>query len=173
MVRELRWRHFLVFWSARLALRAPVKTHPLVECGVCDGLTIHFALRASPESDAFLYDSWGSADKYDYLSLEQTQRHLAAFAGRTRFIQGLIPDSLRLGMPDSCAWFRIDLNAAEPTRAALEAFYDRMPPRGVVLFDDYGWPDRRETKRAVDQFFAGKRGQLLQFPTGQALWLND
>jgi hypothetical protein len=173
MMRELQWRHFIVFWSTRLALRAPMKTHTLVECGVCDGITVHFALRAAPESAAYLYDAWGSADKYQYLSLDQTRRNLAAFTARTQFIQGLIPDSLRLGSPASCEWLHIDLNAAEPTHAALQAFYDRIPSGGVVLFDDYGWPDHLETKRTVDQFFADKRGQLLPFPTGQALWLKD
>ena len=56
----------------------------LAECGVCDGLTIYFAIKACEISNkakkAYLYDSWETlADnklrfKYDYLDINVTKK---------------------------------------------------------------------------------------------------
>lgn len=190
-LRELMWRHYVVFWSARYAARAtatPVTN--LVECGVCDGLTASFAMSAVQRSGrplrAFLYDAWegmkaeylleserSAAGHYAYLSLENTQRNLAAFARDAVFVKGFIPQSFAAAaLPPDIAWLHIDLNSSLPTTAALEALFGRMPAGGVVLFDDYGWDGYYDTKVAVDRFFEGRQGVLLPMPTGQAIFFK-
>jgi len=71
----------------------------LVEAGVCDGLTINFAMSAVKDEmgenydfEAYLYDAWegmkeenlttqekGRKGNYSYLSLEQTKLNLKDF----------------------------------------------------------------------------------------------
>src|SRR5712691_11360785 len=104
------WRQYMVFWSARYAVktaRSPLKTR--VECGVCDGLTAYFAMsgvKGHGPFKAFLYDAWegmkaehlleserSAAGNYSFLSIENTRRNLAAFAGETIFVKGFIPAS--------------------------------------------------------------------------------
>jgi O-methyltransferase len=177
----LMWRHYLVFWSARYAAHAtsaPLKT--LVECGVCDGLTAYVAMRAvqgaSPFS-AVLYDAWESIDtpsgNYASLALDATQRNLRDFTRETTFVKGFLPQSFAAApLPSDVVWLHVDLNAAAPTIAVLETLYGRMPPGAVILFDDYGWPDYQDTKRAIEAFAEGKRGMLLPVPTGQALFFK-
>lgn len=42
-VAQLRWRHYLVYWSATVAYRiAGSGSRNFVEMGVCDGLTVWF-----------------------------------------------------------------------------------------------------------------------------------
>lgn len=180
VLRDLMWRHYLVFWSARCAARtttAPVKT--LVECGVCDGLTAFFAMRAMRGTPfaAVLYDAWQKmstpSGTYDDIALETTRNNLRDFAGEATFVQGFLPQSFDTApIPSDIVWLHIDLNAAPPTAAALERLYDRMPPGAVILFDDYGWPAYHDTKRAIDAFVEGKRGMLLPVPTGQAMFFK-
>jgi O-methyltransferase len=189
-LRELMWRHFVVFWSARYALEAtasPVKN--LVECGVCDGLTACFAMSAvqgRAPFKAYLYDAWegmkaeylleseqSAAGAYSYLSFENTQRNLAAFKADAIFIKGFVPESFETAAtPADIAWLHIDLNSALPTAAALKALFDKMSSGSLILFDDYGWRPWRDTKVAVDAFLAGKRGVLLPMPTGQAVFFK-
>ena len=190
LMGELMWRHFFVFWSARCAAEATsdeVKT--LVECGVCDGLTIHFAMTALNGRWPFrtyLFDAWEGmksdllleseqryAGKYSQLAIDSTKRNLEAFAAQTTFVKGYIPESFAtLALPESVAWLHVDFNAALPTQAALDTFYDRLAPGGVMLFDDYGWQDQQPTKAVVDAFAASRRGLLLPVPTGQALFFK-
>jgi hypothetical protein len=189
-LRELMWRHYVVFWSARYAASAtpaPVKT--LVECGVCDGLTAFYAMHAAKAVGpfrAYLYDAWegmkaeylleseaASAGSYSYLSIENTKKNLAAFDRDAVFVKGFIPESFSTGgVPADVAWLHIDLNASIPTAAALETLFDRILPGAVILFDDYAWGGYQDTKVAVDRFFLGRPGLLLPMPTGQALFFR-
>ena len=183
----LMWRHYLVFWTARYAAqRCSQDVTTLVECGVCDGLTASFAMKSmTGPFRASLYDAWAPmplgnsgaeakmAGGYDYLELDVTKRNLNKFANSTKFIQGYIPQSFSTSaLPENICWLHIDLNAASPTKSALELLYDRMCPGAVVLFDDYAWPAHLETREVVDVFFSDKPGSLLPFPTGQAVFFR-
>jgi O-methyltransferase len=177
----LMWRHYLVFWSARSAAQTTAaETKTLVECGVCDGLTAYFAMRALQGRfpyKAALYDAWESIDtpsgNYASLALESTRGNLRDFERETTFVKGFLPESFAAApLPSDVVWLHIDLNAAAPTVAVLENLYDRMPPGAVILFDDYGWRDYQDTKRAIESFVGGKQGMLLPVPTGQALFFK-
>ena len=189
-LQELMWRHYVVFWSASYAATATaLPSTTLVECGVCDGLTAYFAMRAAQRAGAyraFLYDAWEgmkteylltseqhAAGSYSYLSIENTQRNLAPFNGQTTFVKGFIPESFATcDIPAQVGWLHIDLNSALPTKAALEVLFDRIAVGGVILFDDYGWGGYADTKHAVNRFLSGRPGVLLPLPTGQAMFFK-
>jgi O-methyltransferase len=190
LLYELMWRHYIVFWSARYASKSTnCSVKNLVECGVCDGLTVYFAMNALKgmyEFKSFLYDAWegmkseyllesekGSVGDYSYLAIENTKKNLAAFQEETVFNKGYIPGSFEASdNPTEIAWLHIDLNSSLPTTAALQFFFEKMPPGGVILFDDYAWRGYYDTKLAVDKFFSGKNGVLLPLPTGQAIFFK-
>jgi hypothetical protein len=185
---ELRWRHYLVYWSALYAAQNTATSKKnYAECGVCDGLTIFYAINAaktvSNDSAAYLYDAWeemkaeyllpselGSAGAYSYLSIEQTRKNLIDHREMVIFNKGYLPGSLQISEnPKTIIWLHIDLNSATPTEESLEYFYDKLVAGGVVLLDDYGWAGYTDTKRVVDRFFVNKEANLLQLPTGQAM----
>ena len=184
-VRGLSWRHFIVQWSVLWAARGSRSSDVvLVECGVCDGMTIYFAMKALHGQYSFrcsLYDAWQGmraeellpAEKnaiggYSYLSIETTKKNLMMFNDNCSFIQGSIPGSLSsANVSPEVNWLHLDLNSAIPTQAALNKFWDLMPSGTVVLIDDYlGEPD---TKNVCDIFFADRKCVVLPLPTGQGI----
>lgn len=189
LLARLLYRHYYIWWSVRYAAAATASVQKtLAECGVCDGLSAYFAMSAlqGTPCQVFLYDAFAAmrtedllpseqfhAGEYGYLSMKTTVKNLAAFSGDIRWCQGIIPESFtRHELPRSVAWLHIDLNASVPTTAALERFWEIIEPGGIILFDDYAWPGWIDTKRAVDRFFIGKHGTLLQLPTGQAMYFK-
>lgn len=182
MLRELMWRHYFVYWTAEYA--AAHSRGDLVECGVCDGMSVFFALSATDDRRAFLYDGWDAvpagqlaetemnwAGKYEHLKMETTQRNLQRFANRCIFNKGFIPEVLSTARnPDSVSWLHIDLNAAGPTVDALDYFHPRMSQGGVIVFDDYGHPGFEDTLHAVNLWAASKNGKLMAMPTGQGVF---
>jgi hypothetical protein len=193
VLNELRWRHFIVYWTAHYAAsKSRGKPVNLAECGVCDGVTAYFACSAMEQAraawHAYLYDAWSAmkaeallpsestlAGQYDYLEMETTRRNLCSFANHLTFNRGFIPDSFDTASnPDTVNWLHIDLNSAKATEAALGFFASRMKPGGVMLFDDYASIRYTDTKRLIDRGLAPLDGLLLPFPTAQAaFFLNQ
>lgn len=194
ILSELMWRHFIVFWSVRHALIHTSSTRGdeinLVECGVCDGLTLRFAMESLTSKQVgykvFAYDAWTGmkddlllgnekkyAGNYANISLQNTKNNLKAFADKIVFIKGYIPESFDLcENPNSLIWLHIDLNSSKPTTDTLAFFYEKILSGGVILFDDYGWYGYTESKQAIDKFLAEKGGSLLPLPTGQAIYFK-
>jgi hypothetical protein len=187
---SLMWRHYIVYWTAWYASQSTKSTTKnLVECGVCDGLTASFAMHAVKENHEFksyLYDAWEgmkseyllkaekeSSGCYSYLNIESVKNNLSKFSEQTIYNKGFIPESFENSNdPEDLVWLHIDLNAAIPTKSALEYFFDRIPAGGLILFDDYAWHGQLDTKMVVDEFFSGKAGVLLPLPTGQAVYFK-
>ena len=80
-----------------------------------------------------------------------------------KLIRGVVPGVLDQVKSERIAFLSIDMNGAVAERAALEYFYDKMLPGGIIYFDDYGW-DYPELRATVDDFFVGKPEKLLHFP---------
>lgn len=191
LLDQFMWRHYIIHWSATNAsrsTRSDIKA--LVECGVCDGMTAFFAMKALDGRhpyQAYLYDAWGGmksdnllpsekhhVGSYEFLQMERTAENLIQFKNMTAFIKGYIPQSFESSQnPEDVSWLHIDLNSAHATASALEFFFDRLLPGGAIVFDDSGWPDYIDTKHAVDSFFVGKEGALLPLPTGQAIYFKS
>ena len=105
IIEELQWRHYIVFNSVLHAINFSESDDiSIVECGVCDGLTAHFAMKACQYKNSFftayLYDTWAklnSADedlrfKYAYLNIETTKSNLQQFSENITYNKGFIPD---------------------------------------------------------------------------------
>lgn len=91
----------------------------------------------------------------------------------------LVPGDATRSIPEYVAanpGFRIalldlDFVLYDPTKAALEGFYPLVVPEGLIIFDEYAVAGMGESD-AVDEFFAGKKLQLRQFPwaTSPTAW---
>ena len=188
-VPQLKWRHFVVYWTASLASNLKTSEHKnFAEMGVCDGLTAYFASHARKnnccDGDFYLYDSWDemvsglltesekqSAGAYAYLNINNTKKNLSLCDNeKFVFVEGYIPESFKLNLnPQTLAWLHIDLNSSIPTVASLDFFWDKILTGGIILFDDYAWPGYEDTKLKVDQWCLDKSVSVFHMPTGQGL----
>jgi hypothetical protein len=55
----------------------------------------------------------------------------------------------------------IDVDMFEPTKAALEFFWDQVVPGGVIVCDDYNSSIFEGANRAVDEFLDGRSPMLV------------
>ena len=184
IIDELSWRHYVVFNSILMAnQKSESKLFNIAEFGVCDGLTIFFAIQACIHKDlnykVYLYDSWKELDekneklrfKYSYLDIEKTKKNLKNYKNKIIFNQGLIPDIFKISdNPNNLNWMHIDLNSYKASLSTLDFFYEKVVSGGIILFDDYG--GFKETQIIVDNFFLEKEGHFINFPTGQAIFLK-
>ncbi|MDO8646054.1 MAG: class I SAM-dependent methyltransferase [Candidatus Planktophila sp.] len=181
-LQVLAWRHYIVYWSALSAAKATRHgTKNLVEAGTCDGLTAYFAMSAlrdlGVDFKCYMYDSWeamkeddllenekSKSGMYNYLDLKTTTEKLNEFAPDAVFNKGYIPESFVTSInPAEIVWLHIDLNAATPTGATLEYFYEKILPGGKILFDDYAFHDHMETKNS-GFFLLAKENQSSSTP---------
>lgn len=82
---------------------------------------------------------------------------------------GWLPQSLE-GLPENSYRFvHVDVDLHEPTLGAIEYFYPRLVPGGLIVCDDYGslfWPG---AQKAVDDFCERNRLRPMALSTGQAV----
>lgn len=192
-VDTLLYRHWYVAYCARHAIEfAKSDEFNFIECGTANGVTAYFALKEIEnhlkDSRFFmhLYDSWDSMREkelleserdhignYSELDINTTKSNLKEFEDKLVFHVGYIPESLdSKNAPKSIVFMHIDLNSAKPTFAALEFFFPKLVSGGVILFDDYGQEEYKETKRVIDEFFSDKPGLVLKLPTSQAIYFR-
>ena len=182
IIEETQWRHYIVFNSILKTLKFTENSEvSLVECGVCDGLTINFAMAACEfkkiNYKSYLYDAWEDLSPlredlmfdYKYLDIERTKLNLKNFLDKTVYNKGFIPDIFEKGNnPKKIHWLHIDLNSNQATKDSLEFFYDKIVENGTILFDDYGSFD--DTRKIIDNFFYNKKGHFINLPTGQGIF---
>lgn len=187
-LNNLQWRHYIVFWSAEYVIKSCKGSNNFVECGVCDGLTIFYAILASKkEGKYYLYDSWAPMinknlheteehleGRYSNLVLDNTKRNLVQFNDSIYYNVGYIPDSFTTSInPDNLCWLHIDINSAFATLESLLYFYPKLASKGIILFDDYAQLEFAETKKLIDNFFEDKDGIFLHLPTGQGIYFKN
>ena len=188
----IEWRVHVAFWAASVALDAP---GDFVECGVNAGFIssaiMHKLDWSNIAREFYLIDTFTGPVLGQYSSeeisrgrLEIAQASLAHGAYvtdldrvRANFsewpnavvIPGAVPEILRARDFGQVAFVHIDMNCAAPEIAAFEFFWDRLPPGGVILFDDYGYWGHDSQRQAVDHAAQRLGCAVLSLPTGQGL----
>ncbi|MDP1821492.1 MAG: TylF/MycF/NovP-related O-methyltransferase [Acidimicrobiales bacterium] len=113
-----------------------------------------------PAADA--YDAASAAEAFRYLPFEEVQ---AALAGtgypveRTRFVPGLVEDTIPDEAPEEIALCRLDTDWYQSTRHEMEHLFGRIRPGGILIVDDYG--HFMGAKQAVDEYFAAHGPDVL------------
>jgi hypothetical protein len=81
------------------------------------------------------------------------------------YIKGHFPGSLTNEIDDRrFAIVHLDCDLYEPTKAALEYFYPRLSPAGLIIMHDYSSGCWGGTKQAIDAFVAGVSENLILIP---------
>jgi O-methyltransferase len=101
---------------------------------------------------------------------EQVKTTFSGF--NVKIIKGMVPDTLPLVTSSRIAYLSIDMNVLAPEIAAMEYFWDKIVPGGVLIHDDYGFPQHIHQKHAVDAFAQARGLEVLCLPTGQGILLK-
>lgn len=100
------------------------------------------------------------------------KRVLSSFP-KIHYHQGWIPQCLG-ELPDMHTKFvHIDLDLYEPILGALNYFYPKMVPGGVIVCDDYGslyWPG---AQKAVEEFAEKNNLNFISLSSGQAVFIKQ
>jgi hypothetical protein len=84
-------------------------------------------------------------------------------------VKGAVPEILPSVKVEKVAYLSIDMNCVQPEVAALEYYWPKLSPGGVVILDDYGFSGHEAQKRAADRFADSVGCRVLTLPTGQGL----
>ncbi len=110
----------------------------------------------------------GFAGNHGDTSPEYVDDLLARWRPRYQLCPGDIFDTIGTVDVGDLSFAHIDLNAAAPSRRALEFTYAHMIPGGIVVFDDYGFAGCEDQRLMIDAFFADLPEKPIALPTGQA-----
>lgn len=87
-------------------------------------------------------------------------------------IQGWIPEVLSSQPERQYRFVHIDLDLYEPIRGAVEYYFSRMVPGGIIICDDYGslfWPG---AKKALDEAGTALEIKILSLASGQGVLIK-
>lgn len=180
-----QWRFYIVCWFANYVKKLE---GDFVECGVNTGAYSKAII------EYINFDSLGKTffllDTYEGLVPEQiTDNEMQAGVGNylkayknvyeqvketfknnnVKIIKGVVPNTLAEVNTNKVAYLSIDMNVTKPEIEAMEYFWDKMVSGGVIIHDDYGFPQHIHQKQAVDNFAISKNVPVLCLPTGQAI----
>jgi len=179
----IRWRSHVVQWAAHHAIRLE---GDFVECGVNRAFLSMSAMtavdfRQTTGRRFYLFDTYCGlvpeqvstddkaafrnvySDTYDFV--KETFRDWS----NVTVVRGIVPESLSTVTIGQVAYLSIDMNCVKPEIDAMEYFWPRMVPGGVIILDDYGFPGHEAQKLAADGFAATVGVKVLSLPTGQGL----
>jgi len=186
---NIDWRVYTCCWAAQYATRL---AGDFVECGVNTGIislaVCHYVNFASLEKKFYLFDTYEGIpvelmsdgerqarmrENQDFYSdcYELTRQNFAPFPN-AQLVKGMVPASLDTVDIPSVAYLSIDMNIAAPEIAAMEHFWERLVPGGIVVFDDYGFLHYREQYLGLNEFARQRNVQIYTLPTGQGLLLK-
>lgn len=183
---HIEFRVYVECWAAEQALKVP---GDFVCCGVNTGIN-PLAISSYVDFNAtgrsfFLFDTYAgipeaqmSATEYGMRADENhqmyvdcwdlAQRNFAPYP-RARLVRGLVPDTLTSVEIERVAYLSIDMNIAYPERKAIEYFWPKLSPGGLVVLDDYAFARYEEQHETMDAFAASVGVSILTLPTGQGL----
>lgn len=183
---SLQWRTYIVCWFADYVKHLE---GDFVECGVNTGAysraVIEYLNFNSLDKDFYLLDTFEGIDeslvsekeKMNGIDIyfghyknvyEQVKKTFSSYS-RVIIIKGSVPATLDACKTNKICYLSIDMNCVEPEIAAINFFWEKIVPGGVILLDDYGFPMHKLQKLAFDEFAKTKGAKILCLPTGQGI----
>lgn len=153
-------------WIYKLIYRVESAPGSVAEVGVYRGGTTRFLAECLPNTTIFAYDTFkGQPCKseidhhevgtFNDIKLRDVVTYLEPFKNVELTI-GLFPGSAgpRERLNTQFKFVHIDVDQYQSTKDAIEFFYPRMIDGGIILVDDFNWPNCQGVKKAMYEFFA-------------------
>ena len=180
---NIRWRMHVTQWAGFHALQLE---GDFVECGVNRGFlsasvmayldfasrkdrTFHLIDTYSGLVESLITDEDVAAHRHPYPDCYDFVVRAFSHYPNANIVRGAVPDVLPSVPINKVAYLSIDMNCVQPEVAAMEYFWPKLSPGGVVILDDYGFSGHEAQKRAADRFAESVGCRILAMPTGQGL----
>ena len=184
-----RQRHFMLVNLLRQAFPV-INQGNVAECGCWRGLSsyqIAYTLKKMNfRQKFFIFDSFEGLSEFqkedgkEALAIREEDRrkefacpldcvrdNLSEF-GFIDYKKGWIPGRFGEVSDLKFSFVHIDVDLYQPIRDALDFFYPRLVPGGIIVLDDYGYLDFPGAKKAVDEFLQDNPDFFLHLPFGSA-----
>ena len=106
------------------------------------------------------------AEKMFSASLDQVKSRLSSFQN-VFFYPGLFPSTGDLVRNNKFALVHLDVDLYQSTKDALEFFYPRLVPGGILISHDF--PSADGVQKAFAEFMANKPEKVIQLPLSQGM----
>lgn len=183
---KTRWRAHVSQWAAWHAVKIE---GDFVETGVnkaafSASLIRYVDFKQLTHKKFYLFDTFAglvpelvraeerAAYKNEYGDTYEFVRQTFADCNNVHVIRGVVPDILHTVEFGKVAYLSVDMNCAEPERAALEFFWPKMSSGGIILLDDFCFSGREPQRESADEFARSVGTRVLALPTGQGLILK-
>ncbi|MFM9872465.1 MAG: TylF/MycF/NovP-related O-methyltransferase [Fimbriimonadaceae bacterium] len=188
---HFRWRVHTALWIGRTASRLE---GDFVECGVNRGF-MSSAIMSDLEWEKLGKTFWlldtfqGLDEKYvteaekkaglmkhnlgDYYvrGVESVQRNFAEWPS-AKIVVGTVPETLSEVTSEKIAFLHLDMNCMEPEVAALEHFWPKLVPGGMVLMDDFAYSGFAAQNKGLSALAAKFGVTVFNSPTGQGVMIK-
>jgi O-methyltransferase len=160
---------FITFWLQVNRLKAVVPDGAFAELGVYRGESAQILHKLDPERKLYLFDTFEGFDAsdlegeqgepmtYSTASFADTNKELVrerlGSSDKIIIVEGNFATTKHIAENERFALVNLDADLARPTAEALQFFYPRLLPGGVIFIHDYNpkWPGLMQ---AVDDFLA-------------------
>ena len=178
-------RRHMVYQLMRLIEGVPGDT---VECGSLEGAgsyLIHLMNERSGKHSRWhhIFDSFeglsapedGDGSHWQKGDLSVSMQEVGSNMGvfdRYSLHKGWIPERFPDVEEKRFAFVHIDVDLFQPTFDAIEFFYPRLNPGGIILCDDYGSSLCPGATRAIDEYLADKPEKMLFMTCGSGFMIK-
>lgn len=185
---KLEFRVHIAIAAAKMASRLE---GDFVECGVNTGIyslaICEYLAFNNIQKNFYLFDTFAGVPEDLALptELERVRQHQSFYSDcyetakanfapypKARLVRGKVPETLPTADITRVCYLSIDMNLAQPERAAMEYFWDRLSVGAPVVLDDYAWAGYEAQQREMDDFAASKGTMVMTLPTGQGLLIK-
>jgi O-methyltransferase len=184
---NIHWRVHTILWAA---FHCKDIEGDFVECGTNKGgfarAIVEYIDLASPRKDFYLLDTFegipeelltkeeSAAGKKEHFEKEYTpcyEEVIKTFAEFpfVKIVKGMVPDTLANVRSGKIAFLSIDMNSIVPEIVALNYFWNKMSPGGMIILDDYAYVTCDLQYDAHNKWAKEKGIKILSLPTGQGL----
>ncbi len=188
---DIQWRIHVMCWAAKHAMNLE---GDFVDCGVHTGIfpraVINYVDFGKSSKKYYLLDTFNGLDS-NYSSEEELKRNTAMGYDKedsdtlyrqvqntfrdfnVSIVKGAVPETLTKVDTDKVCYLSVDMNSTIPEIAALEFFWDKMVPGGMIILDDYGYANSQtEQRKAHNDFASSRKVEILSLPTCQGLLIK-
>jgi O-methyltransferase len=188
---DIQWRIHVMCWAAKHAMNLD---GDFVDCGVHTGIfpraVINYVDFGKSSKKYYLLDTFNGLDS-KYSTAEELKRNTTMGYDKedpdtlyrqvqdtfrdfnVGIVRGAVPETLAKVDTDKVCYLCLDMNSTIPEIAALEFFWDKMVPGGMIILDDYGYANSQSEQRKAHNDFARSRNvEILSLPTCQGLLIK-